>query len=474
MRRPKTAFSISFVHQTRAHDIFDGFFQLGYNVASMGEFGFTNAEGAMPMNAQANGPSIFTLWRAAFSCPPKGLKEYKWFELFNLSGNRTGGHQFLQGVWMSAVPANLKRTILFDAHHLAGAKLVDFGGWEMPVNYGSQIEEHIATRTNCGVFDVSHMAAVDVIGKDAKGFLEKVVANNVNKLKNNGQALYGCLLNDEAGVIDDLIVYRLDPNYRLVINAATAHTDLEWLNKQATGFQDVKLIPRRSDLIANQNPQGMIAVQGPKALELIKKAIPSLASAASELKNFHASCEETPFGEIMIARTGYTGEDGAELLVPLNQTVAVWNLLIAQGAQPAGLGARDTLRLEAGMNLYGQDMNDQTNPLDVGLSWTIDRSGERDFIGKSALERKPQKFIFLGLILQDKGVLRAHQIVRSNKGEGEITSGTFSPSLQKSIALAKLPLATEIGETVKVVIRDKELNAVVVKPPFVRHGKALV
>ena len=375
---------------------------------------------------------------------------------------------------MSAVPTNLKRTILFDAHHLAGAKLVDFGGWEMPVNYGSQIEEHIATRTNCGVFDVSHMAAVDVIGKDAKAFLEKVVANNVNKLKNNGQALYGCLLNDEGGVIDDLIVYRLDPNYRLVINAATAHTDLEWLNKQASSFQDVKLIPRRADLVGNQNPQGMIAVQGPKALELIKKAIPSLANAASELKNFHASCEQTPFGEIMIARTGYTGEDGAELLVPLNQTVTVWNLLLAQGAQAAGLGARDTLRLEAGMNLYGQDMNDQTNPLDVGLSWTIDRSGDRNFIGKSALERNPQKFIFLGLILQDKGVLRAHQIVKSSKGEGEITSGTFSPSLQKSIALAKLPLATEIGETVKVVIRDKELNAVVVKAPFVRHGKALV
>jgi aminomethyltransferase len=462
------------MHQICAYDIFGGFFQLGYNVASMGEFGFTNAEGAMPMNAQANGPSIFTLWRAAFSCPPKGLKEYKWFELFNLSGNRTGGHQFLQGVWMSAAPANLKRTILFDAHHLAGAKLVDFGGWEMPVNYGSQIEEHIATRTNCGVFDVSHMAAVDVIGKDAKAFLEKIVANNVNKLKNNGQALYGCLLNDEAGVIDDLIVYRLDPNYRLVINAATAHTDLEWLNKQVAGFQDVKLIPRRIDLAGNQNPQGMIAVQGPKALELIKKAIPSLANAASELKNFHASCEQTPFGEIMIARTGYTGEDGAELLVPLSHTVAIWNLLIAQGAQPAGLGARDTLRLEAGMNLYGQDMNDQTNPLDVGLSWTIDRSSERNFIGKPALERNAQKFVFLGLILQDKGVLRAHQIVKSSKGEGEITSGTFSPSLQKSIALAKLPLATEVGEVVKVVIRDKELNAVVVKPPFVRHGKALV
>ena len=375
---------------------------------------------------------------------------------------------------MSAVPTNLKRTILFETHKNAGAKLVDFGGWEMPVNYGSQIEEHLATRTNCGIFDVSHMAAVDVIGKDAKSFLEKVVANNVNKLKNNGQALYGCLLNEHAGVIDDLIVYRLDPNFRLVINAATAHTDLEWLTKQASAFGDVKLIPRRADLNNSQNPQGMIAVQGPNALNLIKQAIPELANAASELKVFHAACVETSLGEIMIARTGYTGEDGAELLIPLANTAKAWDLLVDAGAQPAGLGARDTLRLEAGMNLYGQDMNDQTSPLDVGLSWTIDRSTDRNFIGRSALEKTPQQFVFMGLILQDKGVLRAHQIVKSTKGQGEITSGTFSPSLQKSIALAKLPLNSEVGDIVQVVIRDKELNAIVVKAPFVRHGKALV
>lgn len=375
---------------------------------------------------------------------------------------------------MSAVPTNLKRTILFETHKNAGAKLVDFGGWEMPVNYGSQIEEHLATRTNCGIFDVSHMAAVDVIGIDAKSFLEKVVANNVNKLKNNGQALYGCLLNEHAGVIDDLIVYRLDPNYRLVINAATAHTDLEWLTKQASAFGDVKLIPRRADLNNSQNPQGMVAVQGPNALGLIKQAIPELANAASELKVFHAACVETSLGEIMIARTGYTGEDGAELLIPLANTAKAWDLLVNAGAQPAGLGARDTLRLEAGMNLYGQDMNDQTSPLDVGLSWTIDRSTDRDFIGRSALEKTPQQFVFMGLILQDKGVLRAHQIVKSSKGQGEITSGTFSPSLQKSIALAKLPINSEVGDIVQVVIRDKELNAIVVKAPFVRHGKALV
>ena len=375
---------------------------------------------------------------------------------------------------MSAVPTNLKRTILFETHKKAGAKLVDFGGWEMPVNYGSQIEEHLATRTNCGIFDVSHMAAVDVIGKDAKAFLEKVVANNVNKLKNNGQALYGCLLNEQAGVIDDLIVYRLDPNYRIVINAATAHTDLEWLTKQASTFNDITLIPRRADLKNSQNAQGMIAVQGPNALSLIKQAIPELANAANDLKVFHAACVKTSLGEIMIARTGYTGEDGAELLIPLENTATAWDLLVNAGAQPAGLGARDTLRLEAGMNLYGQDMNDQTSPLDVGLSWTIDRSTERDFIGRAALEKTPQQFVFMGLILQDKGVLRAHQIVKSTTGQGEVTSGTFSPSLQKSIALAKLPINSEVGDVVQVVIRDKELNAIVVKAPFVRHGKALV
>ena len=375
---------------------------------------------------------------------------------------------------MSVASTHLKRTVLFQTHVSAGAKLVDFGGWEMPVNYGSQIEEHIATRTNCGLFDVSHMAAVDIVGSDAKYFLQKVIANDVNKLKNNGQALYGCLLNEAGHVIDDLIIYRLDPNYRIVINASTAATDLVWLNHHAKEFSDLQLIPRRADLPNQQNPQGMLAVQGPHALEIISHAIPELANACKELNVFHAGCFKTSLGEIMIARTGYTGEDGAELLMPAENTTTIWDLLVKAGAQPAGLGARDTLRLEAGMNLYGQDMNDTTNPLDAGLGWTIDRATNRNFIGKSAMESEGQKANFLGLVLQDKGVLRAHQIVKTVDSVGEITSGTFSPSLQKSIALARLPLGVKIGDQVKVIIRDKELNAVVVKPPFVRHGKALV
>ena len=374
---------------------------------------------------------------------------------------------------MSVAHGSLKRTILFETHVNAGAKLVDFGGWEMPVNYGSQIEEHLNTRSHCGIFDVSHMAAVDISGADAKAFLQKTITNNLDKLKNNGQALYTSMLNEAGGIIDDLIVYRFDPNYRIVINAGTAANDLIWLNKVASQFKEVRLTPRRADLPNAQNPQGMIAVQGPQALSIIAKAIPELQNNCSSLKNFHGAIANTNHGEIMIARTGYTGEDGAELLIPQNEAAKIWNLLVDAGAKPAGLGARDTLRLEAGMNLYGQDMNDTTSPLDCGLSWTVDLN-KNDFIGKSALLSEGQKYNFLGLILKDKGILRAHQIVKTSHGDGEITSGTFSPSLQQSIAFAKLPLATQIGDEVSVIIRDKALTAVVCKPTFVRQGKALI
>jgi aminomethyltransferase len=246
------------------------------------------------------------------------------------------------------------------------------------------------------------------------------------------------------------------------------------LNEQASKFADLQLIPRRADIPNAQNPQGMIAIQGPTALATLGKTIPSLAIACAELNVFHAQEIDTPYGMIMVARTGYTGEDGAEILVAENQTAKIWDLLVKNGAIPAGLGARDTLRIEAGMNLYGQDMNTEINPLDAGLGWTIDRSSDRHFIGKNALEEKGQSSVFLGLLLQDKGILRAHQIVKTNFGDGEITSGTYSPSLEKSIALARLPLNNKVGDQVKVIIRDKELNAIVVKPPFVRHGKALV
>ena len=367
----------------------------------------------------------------------------------------------------------LKKTILHSAHLRAGAKIVDFGGWEMPVNYGSKIEEHLITRTHCGIFDVSHMAVVDIMGAQAKDFLKKVLANDVEKLKVNGQALYSCLLNEHAGIIDDLIVYRNDPSYRIVINAGTAASDLVWLHTHAQAF-DVQLIPRRSDLSGAQNSLGMIAVQGPKSADILCKTIPSLANVIPNLKPFHAITVESSLGQLMIARTGYTGEDGFEIMISISSCETFWEQLIESGARPAGLGARDTLRLEAGMNLYGQDMSDQTNPLDAGLGWTVDLSNPRDFIGREALQQYTQKFDFVGLLLLDKGVLRSHQKVQTPLGDGEITSGTFSPSLELSIGLARLPKGITIGSNVTVLIRDKTLQARIVKPHFVRKGKSLI
>ena len=367
----------------------------------------------------------------------------------------------------------LKKTILHSAHLRAGAKIVDFGGWEMPVNYGSQIEEHLTTRKHCGIFDVSHMAVVDIVGTQAKEFLKLVLANDVEKLNHNGQALYSCMLNENAGIIDDLIVYRNDPSYRIVINAGTAESDLIWLQKHASAF-DVQLIPRRADLAGAQNPLGIIAVQGPNSADTLLKTLPILAHLIPELKPFHTLTIESSFGELMIARTGYTGEDGFEVIIPLVSCEKFWAHLIQCGAQPAGLGARDTLRLEAGMNLYGQDMNDQVNPLDAGLGWTVDLSTQRNFIGRDVLQHSSQKFDFVGLVLLDKGILRSHQKVQTPLGEGEITSGTFSPSLEQSIGLARLPKGITIGSHVTVIIRDKPLQARIVKPNFVRKGKSLI
>lgn len=368
----------------------------------------------------------------------------------------------------------LKKTILHAAHLRLGAKLVNFGGWEMPVNYGSQIEEHIKTRRACGLFDVSHMAIIDIVGADAFAFLQYVLANDVAKLKRNGQALYSCLLNEHGGVIDDLIVYRMDPNYRIVINAGTAENDLVWLSKEASSFPAITLIPRRADLPNAVAPLGMIAVQGPLSAGILAKAIPESTPIQQQLTPFHAQTINTQFGEITIARTGYTGEDGFELMTPESTTAAVWQALLLAGGTPVGLGARDTLRLEAGMNLYGQDMSQDISPMNSGLAWTVDFKTDRQFIGRRALENSPQESVLLGLVLLDKGILRSHQVVQTSLGDGEVTSGTFSPSLQQSIALARLPKGVELGCKVTVLIRDKALSAEVVKPCFVRHGKSLI
>ncbi len=370
----------------------------------------------------------------------------------------------------------LKATPLNSAHRSLGAKMVDFGGWDMPVNYGSQIEEHNAVRTDAGMFDVSHMCVVDLHGANVRAFLRGLLANNVDKLQTSGKALYSCMLNLDGGVIDDLIVYFFREDwFRLVVNAGTAEKDIAWIRQQndATG-SGLTITPRRADL--SDDGIALIAVQGPNARAKVWQVLPATQAASSEMKPFNVTIVDgTPFGEVMVARTGYTGEDGFEIGVPASQAEALWNALLAAGVKPAGLGARDTLRLEAGMNLYGQDMDDGISPLDAGLAWTVDLASERDFIGKAALQQKGQQQNFVGLILREKGgILRAHQkVVASSGNAGEITSGTFSPSMQQAIALARVPVEVQVGDTVHVEIRDKKLAASVVKLPFVRNGKVL-
>ena len=359
----------------------------------------------------------------------------------------------------------LKTTPLNAQHRAAGARTVDFGGWDMPVNYGSQIEEHHAVRRDAGLFDVSHMLAVDLEGAGARTFLRGALANDVAKLQAPGKALYSCLLNDQGGVVDDLITYFFREDwFRIVVNAGTAEKDLAWLDRlRLRADLPVTIKPRR-DL-------SIVAIQGPRARERFWQAYPHTRAATEPLVPFSAA----HVGAWMIARTGYTGEDGFEVILPATEVVALWEKLVAAGARPAGLGARDTLRLEAGMNLYGQDMDDATSPLDAGLAWTVDLKDARNFTGRKALEAKGQSRQFLGLLLTEAGgVLRAHQKVRSAQGEGEITSGTFSPTIGKSIALARLPLGVAVGDTVHVLVRDKALAARVVKAPFVRNGRILV
>ncbi|EXI79971.1 MAG: Aminomethyltransferase [Candidatus Accumulibacter appositus] len=346
--------------------------------------------------------------------------------------------------------------------------MVDFGGWEMPLHYGSQIEEHHAVRRGAGMFDVSHMCAVDVDGADSAAFLRRLLANNIDKLQVAGKALYSAMLNEAGGVIDDLIVYYLEENsYRVVVNASTAIKDLRWMAERLADWQLAATItPRRegADALA------MIAVQGPEARQKVWQVLPGCRSACESLQPFFAARS----GDFFIARTGYTGEDGYEITLPAEQASKLWTALAGAGVQPCGLGARDTLRLEAGMNLYGQDMDESISPLDAGLAWTVDLIAARDFVGKAALVARGQQQHFLGLVLKDRGVLRAHQKVVSSQGAGEITSGSFSPTMQQSIALARLPLAVAINDTVEVAIRDKLLAARVVKPCFVRNGNVLV
>jgi len=357
------------------------------------------------------------------------------------------------------------RTPLYEEHVIANAKIVDFGGWDMPLHYGSQIEEHHLVRKDAGMFDVSHMTVVDIRGDKVRDYLKHLLANNVDKLKNKGKALYSCMLKENGGVIDDLIVYYMDDDwFRMVVNASTREKDLAWLNKTASEFGDIEL-KERDDL-------AMIAVQGPNAKEKVYAALgEGLRDATGELKPFNAAT----VGELFIASTGYTGEDGFEIILPAKAAAFTWKMLAEAGVAPIGLGARDTLRLEAGMNLYGSDMDETTTPFESGLAWTVAlEPADRDFIGRAALEKQKQEGVkqkLVGLVLEGKGVLRNHQKVQCDgAGEGEITSGSFSPTLQQSIAFARIPAGAK--EKCTIDMRGRSMTARIVKYPFVRNGKS--
>jgi aminomethyltransferase len=356
------------------------------------------------------------------------------------------------------------KTVLHAKHIEAGAKLVDFHGWEMPINYGSQIEEHNAVRTDAGMFDVSHMTIVDIKGVDAKAYLRRLVINDVAKLAVEGKALYTGMLNHEGGVIDDLIIYFFtETYYRLVVNSATRVKDLAWMNEQSAGF----------DITINERPEfGMIAVQGPQAKTKVASLLtPEQTQAVEGMKPFFG----VQTGDLFIATTGYTGEDGYEIVVPEDQAADLWQKLLDAGVAPCGLGARDTLRLEAGMNLYGLDMDETVSPLAANMAWTISwEPTDRNFIGREVLTAQKaagDQPKLVGLVFEEKGVLRTGLKVITPFGEGIITSGTFSPTLGHSIAMARVPRSVSPGDTVEVEMRKKLVNVKVIKAGFVRNGK---
>lgn len=358
-----------------------------------------------------------------------------------------------------------QKTPLYETHVELNAKIVDFGGWDMPLHYGSQIDEHHIIRKDAGMFDVSHMTVLDLRGDKVRDFLKYLLANNVDRLQKSGKALYSCMLNDNGGIIDDLIVYFMhDTWFRVVVNAATRDKDISWIEKHANKYAVV--VDERSDL-------AMIAIQGPIARSKVHSVLGEHAQSLEDMGQFFAVL----VNDMFVARTGYTGEDGYEIILPQDQVVEFWNKLIAAGVQPCGLGARDTLRLEAGMSLYGTDMTEDTSPLISGLSWTVAWEPiDREFIGRKALTHEKDNGVSqkqIGLVLTSRGVLRNHLKVYNQGLEcGEITSGSFSPTLGKAIALARV--SKDVAEQCSIDIRGKLVNALVVKAPFVRHGKPCI
>ena len=352
----------------------------------------------------------------------------------------------------------MNKTLLNKSHIELGAKMVNFSNWEMPISYSSLIEEHNAVRNTVGIFDVSHMSVFDFDGDNQVAFFEKIFANDIKKIYKDNKAIYGALLNEEGGILDDLIIYHANNKFRLVSNCSTREQNRQWFEKHAVEF-GVKVM-ERSDM-------GILAIQGPDAINKILE-IKEIDAQVNALQSFGCMFE----GDKLYARTGYTGEDGLELIVPTKDINHLWDQALELGCTPIGLGARDTLRLEAGLNLYGNDMTINNHPYESNMGWTIDMSDEnREFIGKDALlsidQSKSQKIV--GIILQDKGVLRSGYEITHEQGKGVVLSGSYSPTLQSSIGLARVDQGYK--ENGKVMIRNKLLNVDFVSPRFLGQGK---
>jgi aminomethyltransferase len=369
-------------------------------------------------------------------------------------------------------PAVPRQTPLYALHRAAGARMVDFGGWDMPVNYGSQIDEHHAVRGDAGMFDVSHMRAVDLEGEGARDFLRHVLANNVDKLTAPGKALYSCLLRPDGGVLDDLIVYFLREDFfRLVVNAGTADKDIAWLRELMKARSPQLRLTPRDDL-------AMIAVQGPQARAKVWQALPGSEASSSGLKPFFGIEAPLPGGHCFIARTGYTGEDGFEIYTTDPDPGIIWATLIEKGTPlgllPIGLGARDTLRLESKLMLYGNDISDKTTVLEADLKWIV-KLQKGAFLGRPVIEKQLAEGLkrkLVGFELAEPGVARPHYPVYV-KGQkvSEVASGTFSPLLKKAIGLVYLPIeATAVGTEFEIEIRTKRTKARVIPTPFYKRA----
>lgn len=360
----------------------------------------------------------------------------------------------------------MKQTSLYEIHKASGATMVPFAGWDMPVSYAGTVGEVAAVRSTAGIFDVSHMGEVTVEGPGAFEFVQSVTTNDGSNLV-PGKAQYSLLLNEQGGIIDDIIVYCQDLNghlfYCIVLNAGCKDKDWEWLQAQAKGKATVKLRDMSDDF-------ALLAVQGPKAIELIA----SLADepALKDVKRFHFVHRTVSGSEWVLSRTGYTGEDGFEIFCQWGEAPRLWNTLVAAGATPAGLGARDVLRLEAAYPLYGHELDAETSPFESGVGWAV-KMGKGDFIGRDALlTAKPSRKL-VGIRMDERAIPREHYAVYNSGGRevGQTTSGTWSPTVKAGIAMARLDSASaELGTPVTVDIRGRRAPATIVSLPFYRNG----